>query len=94
MHRNEIEHCDGFGRDLENPEEVRVGEKKIWSKLRWGKNRHKQNVFYLHGALPFFDTGVEIEKEAYGTDKYLLENIKDRMDRGEYPVFVTAGNAR
>lgn len=28
VHRNEIEHCDGFGRDLENPEEVRVGEKK------------------------------------------------------------------
>jgi len=75
MRSKEIKHCDGFGRDLENPEEVNLGEDQIWSELRWGKNREEQNVFYLHGALPFFDTGVEIEKEEYDTKKYLLENI-------------------
>lgn len=94
MRANEIKHCDGFGRDLLNPEEVNLGEDQQWSELRWGKNREEQNVFYLHGALPFFDTGVEIEKEEYGDNKFLLENVSARMERGEYPVFVTAGDGR
>lgn len=94
MRCNEIEHCDGFGRELENPDEVMEGEDQVWSELRWGKNREEQNVFYLHGALPFFDTGVEIEKEEYDNGNYLLENISDRMEHGEYPVFVTAGDGR
>jgi len=93
--RNKIDrHNDGFGRELLNPEEVERGEDQDWSELFWGKNKGDQNVFYLHGALPFFDTGVEILKEEYDGAHYLLENISERMNRGEYPVFVTAGNGR
>ncbi|MBY0371151.1 DUF4917 family protein [bacterium] len=89
-----IRHCDGFGRDLENPEEVKLGGDEHWSNLRWGKHRDEQNVFYLHGALPIFDNGIDVEKEEYTDGRYLLTNISERMDRGEYPIFVTAGNGR
>ncbi|PCI52523.1 MAG: DUF4917 domain-containing protein [Alphaproteobacteria bacterium] len=91
--RNEVvDHCDGFGRELENPGEFLPADQQIWSDLLWGVNREKQNVFYVHGALPFFDTGKTIVKEEYDTEGYLLENISERMENGEYPIFVTAGN--
>jgi hypothetical protein len=91
--RNEIaNHTDGFGRDLENSDEFPKPEDQEWSELRWGRNRETQNVFYLHGALPFFDTGVEIVKEEYDSQHYLLDKISGRMESGEYPVFVTAGD--
>jgi hypothetical protein len=92
MRATNIEHVDGFGRDLENPDEVAKGEDQEWSELRWGKSKAKQNVYYLHGALPFFDSGIDIIKEEYDGRDYLLANISARMERGEYPIFVTAGN--
>jgi hypothetical protein len=94
LRNNIVDHVDGFGRELENPDEVAKGEDQQWSELIWGKHKDKQNVFYVHGALPFFDTGVEIVKEEYDGANYLLENISERMEAGEYPVFVTAGNGR
>ncbi|MFA6063384.1 MAG: DUF4917 family protein [Gallionella sp.] len=87
-----VEHSDGFGRELENPEDLPPPEDQQWSELRWGKYKKKQNVFYLHGALPFFDAGIDIVKEEYDQRNYLLEKIGRRMDKGEYPIFVTAGN--
>lgn len=85
-------HVDGFGRELLNPVESRNGEEQDWSELRWGPNQDRQNVHYLHGALPLFDTGLDIVKEEYTGDAFLLENISTRLKKGEYPVFVTAGN--
>ena len=86
---------DGFGRDRENFHEEFVSEEEIeYSELRWGKYKDEQNIYYIHGALPLFDTGVDIIKEEYDTQHYLLENINERMNRGEYPIFVTAGNGQ
>ena len=93
-HNNLVRHGDGCGRELLNPDEVAKGEDQEWSELYWGKNRDEQNVFYLHGALPFFDDGVSIVKEEYDAYSYLLQKISARMDNGEYPIFVTAGNGR
>lgn len=91
--RNQIiDHVDGFGRELENPDEVATGKDEQWSELIWGKYKDTQNVYYVHGALPFFDTGIDIVKEEYNGTNYLLENISERINSGEYPVFVTAGN--
>lgn len=83
---------DGFGRELLNPREVKMGEDQEWSELYWGKNKEQQKVHYLHGALPFFDTGTEIKKEVYTNRNYLLENIKERLNDKDYPIFVTAGD--
>jgi hypothetical protein len=86
---------DGFGRDAENIGDEYVPPEEIeYSELRWGKHRNIQNTFYLHGALPLFDTGIEIIKEEYDGVNYLLENIKNRIDNKEYPIFVTAGNGK
>lgn len=60
----------------------------------WGKRRDKQNVFYLHGALQFFDSGVAVVKEEYDVYNYLLQKIGARMENGEYPIFVTAGDGK
>lgn len=90
-----VEHVDGCGRELLNDTgEYIAPEDQEWSELIWGLNRDKQNVFYLHGALPFFDSGVSVVKEEYTFYNYLLGNISARMEAGEYPIFVTAGDGR
>lgn len=94
MRNSIIGHGDGFGRELENPEEYLPAEEQVWSELIWGKHREEQNVFYVHGALPLFDTGVDVVKEEYDSQNYLLERISARMEQGEYPIFVTAGDGR
>jgi hypothetical protein len=93
--RNNSPNCiDGFGREIENETDEYVPEEEIeYSELRWGKHKADQTIFYLHGALPLFDTGTEIIKEEYKGD-FLLKRIEERMQNKEYPVFVTAGNAR
>ncbi len=92
MRNSIINHVDGCGRELENPDEFVPPEEQIWSELMWGKHRDDQNVFYMHGALHFFDAGVAVIKEEYDVYNYLLQKISDRMEKGEYPIFVTAGN--
>jgi len=87
-----IDHIDGFGRDAENfkpdldPEDIELSD------LYWDRNKDKQNIFYVHGALQFFDSGVEVIKEEYDVNAYLLEKISGRMEKEEYPIFVTAGS--
>lgn len=95
MRNSELQHVDGCGRELENDTgEYMAPEDQEWSELIWGKNRRRQNVFYLHGALPFFDSGVAVVKEEYDVYNYLLQNISARMEKGEYPIFVTAGDGQ
>ena len=71
IRNNVVGHMDGFGRELENPDDP--PEDYSRSELVWGKNRDEQNVFYLHGALPFFDNGVAVIKEEYDEYNYLLQ---------------------
>jgi len=85
---------DGFGREREGADEYIPTEDLQYSELRWGKNKDSQVVFYMHGALPIFDTGINIIKEEYTGQNLLLENISNRVKNGEYPVFVTAGNGK
>ncbi len=93
--RNDSEFAiDGFGREMENPDEVLKGETPEYSDLRWGKYKNKQTIFYLHGSLLIFDTGIDIVKETYDIEHYLLEKINERMAQKSYPIFVTAGNAQ
>lgn len=94
-HESDKVSIDGFGRDAENVGSEYIPPEEIdWSELRWGRNQTNQNTFYLHGALPLFDTGSEIVKEEYDGHNYLLENIKKRIDKKEYPIFVTAGSGK
>ena len=91
--RNDSEFAiDGFGREVENPDEVLKKQEAIFSNLRWGKHKKNQTIFYLHGSLLIFDTGIE--KETYDVEHYLLQKINERMSQKSYPIFVTAGNAQ
>lgn len=92
MRNGVVDHVDGCGRELENADERPQTDEQVWSDLIWGKHRDDQNVFYVHGALQFFDDGVNVVKETYDTYRYLLENIRSRMKQGDYPVFVAAGD--
>jgi hypothetical protein len=89
--RSGLENSDGFGKDrLDDPDDPGT-EMELSDELYWGRNRSSQCVFYLHGALPLFDTGIEVIKEQYDGN-YLLENIESRLDKGQYPIFVAAGD--
>jgi len=96
--RNKAQNAsDGFGRDLET--DIDGGEyidpdELEYSELRWGKYKENQTIFYLHGTLPIFDTGINIIKVEYDTEHYLLQNVSERIDKKEYPIFVTAGNGK
>jgi hypothetical protein len=57
-------------------------------------NKENQTIFYLHGTLPIFDTGIEIVKEEYDSQYYLLQKVRERIENKSYPIFVTAGNAQ
>lgn len=88
--RGKLSGRDGFGRDVEDHDGF-VDESELeYSELRWGKHKDAQNIHYLHGALPLFDTGIDVVKEEYD-GSYLLERIKQRIEKQEYPIFVTAG---
>lgn len=92
--RNDVKsHVDGFGRDVEYSDDFDPDEVPEVSELRWGRNKSKQNVHYVHGALPIFDTGVEIIKEEYDSEHYIMDKIKKRLSEKQYPVFVTAGTS-
>lgn len=83
---------DGFGKELENEEELKKGADAEFSELLWGPSKSRQSVFYIHGALHLFDTGIDIIKETYTSGAYLLQNVQKRLDAKHYPIFVTAGN--
>jgi Domain of unknown function (DUF4917) len=95
MRNGVLNHVDGCGRELENPDESVPAEDQIWSdELIWGKHRETQNVFYLHGALPFFDNGIAVTKEEYDEYNYLLEKISARMAPAATPTSLTCGRGK
>lgn len=91
MRNNTENFNDGFGREREDDETDFTTEPE-YSELRWGVNKKGQNIHYLHGALPIFDQGVTIAKEQYTGENFLLENIEERIENSEYPIFVASGN--
>ena len=93
LRNNSKFHGDGFGKEVNNPNFKKLNEDPEFGDLIWGVHKDKQNVHYTHGALQLFDTGIEVIKEVYDSNN-LLDNISKRMDNKEYPIFVTAGNAK
>jgi hypothetical protein len=54
----------------------------------------QQNVFYLHVALHVIDAGSELQKYTWiNTGRPLIEQIRDALQRGLYPLFVAEGES-
>lgn len=55
---------------------------------------HEQNMWFLHGALHVFDSGVEIQKYTWkNTGVRLIDQIRDALNRGLFPLFVSEGTS-
>lgn len=78
---NEREYKDNFGRNHNTGE------------LYWYKSNHKQNIFYLHGALHLFDNGSEIIKAETTDDENLMDIIRTQLNIEHYPLIVTEGTS-
>ena len=80
-----LETDDGFGRDEQTPNEY-----VVWK----GESSHYQRVHYLHGALHLFDSGVQLQKYTWkNTNIRLLEQARDAMNNGHFPLFVAEGRS-
>lgn len=77
---------DGFRTPYENYEARYV----TWEP----HNTHKQNVFFLHGALHLFDAGYELRKFTWVNTKVrLIDQIREAMNQDLFPVFVSEGTS-
>jgi hypothetical protein len=57
-------------------------------------NSHRQNTWFLHGALHLFDAGIEIQKYTWvNTGIRLIEQIRDALTRDYFPIFVAEGTS-
>src|SRR5450830_142256 len=57
-------------------------------------NSHRQNTWFLHGALHLFDAGIEIQKYTWiNTGVRLIEQIRDALKRDYFPIFVSEGTS-
>ena len=77
---------DGFQKDEDEPEADFVS----WD----GGSGHKQNIFFLHGALHVFDAETKIEKFTWSnTGIRLIDQIRAALDSNKFPLFVSEGSS-
>jgi hypothetical protein len=58
-------------------------------------NSHKQNTWFLHGALHLFDAGTEIQKFTWiNTGVRLIDQVRDALGKGYFPIFVAEGTSQ
>lgn len=89
MHVSEDERItsdDGFRK----PEDDYEARYVVWE----SHQSHAQNMWFLHGALHVFDSGIEVRKFTWvNTGIRLIEQIRDALERNLYPLFVSEGTS-
>ena len=84
---SDLECDDGFRKSDEDFD----AEYVVWD----SNNAKKQNTFYLHGALHYFDTGPEIQKYTWiNTGIRLIEQIRTAINKNHFPIFVSEGTSK
>jgi hypothetical protein len=82
----DLEHDDGFRPDPNDPD----AEWVAWNSY----NQYHQNVFFLHGGLHLYDDGATLRKLTFSrTGIPLIEQIRDQLEGGAFPLVVTEGTA-
>jgi hypothetical protein len=58
-------------------------------------NSHRQNTWFLHGALHLFDTGTEVQKYTWiNTGSRLINQIREALQQNFFPIFVSEGTSK
>lgn len=77
---------DGF----RTPEEDLDSAYVVWEP----DQSHEQNMWFLHGALHVFDSGVEIQKYTWAnTGMRLIDQIRNALSKNYFPLFVSEGTS-
>lgn len=77
---------DGFRSEEDNY----GGQYVVWDST----SAHTQNLFYLHGALHLFDTGMQLRKYTWcNTGVRLVEQIRAALEEDHFPLFVSEGES-
>lgn len=65
------------------------------SRLVWKRSAAErgQHVFYVHGALHLFVEKKKLTKLRYGLAEPLIDQIRERLLTGQYPLIVTEGRS-
>jgi hypothetical protein len=88
--RSRIRCDDGFRTSQIDVESGTPSDYVVWNS---GQSRG-QNLWFLHGALHIFDSGTEVQKYTWNrTGVRLIEQIRDALERGFYPIFVAEGSS-
>ena len=78
--------ADGFGNDEDSRDEGYVVYKN--------SSTYPMNIYYLHGALHYFDAESQIIKKTYvNTDIPLVKQVRASLDEGKYPIFISEGSS-
>ncbi|HCT40971.1 MAG TPA: DUF4917 domain-containing protein [Moraxellaceae bacterium] len=55
---------------------------------------HEQNMWFLHGALHVFDSGIEVQKYTWNnTGIRLIDQIRNALSKNYFPLFVSEGTS-
>lgn len=78
---------DGFRK----PEDDNEAPYVVWD----SSNSKHQSLWFLHGALHLFDTGVEVQKYTWcNTGQRLIDQIREALQRNYFPIFVAEGTSQ
>lgn len=62
--------------------------------VTWEPGRYEQKIHYLHGALHLFDSETVVKKFTWvGTGIPLIEQVRQALEEGLYPIFVSEGES-
>lgn len=80
---------DGFRSSQDDPESGNELDYVVWE-----PGHHRQNMWFLHGALHVFDSGIEIKKFTWKrTGIRLIEQIREALNCELFPLFVAEGSS-
>lgn len=75
---------DGFDYDIDEPDAPYV----VFSEHVGGD----KGIFFIHGALHLFVVDGQVRKHTWSrTQTPLIQNIREALDNGQYPLFVAEG---
>lgn len=86
----DIQSDDGFRTSQNDIDDDVQSDYVVWE----ANQSHKQNMWFLHGALHIFDSGTEIQKYTWNrTGIRLVEQIRDALSKDLFPLFVAEGTS-